>query len=275
MRNITEYFTPTTLEEAATLLRNHAGTGACVAGGTHLAATRDPALTFVVDISGCGLQDIEERDGAMHIGACATLEDLHRSALLADFAGGIVAQTAGWTGSRQLRHSATVGGTIMTRGDLALAFLALDALVVITGNGDRRLPLADFCAQRETALLPGELIKECVLPAEWREAAGCALRLSRTRQDHALVSVAAVVSVANGSCRNARLAVQPVESGITRLPEVEALLAGQQLTSELLSRAAEAAMQHVQPRDDFRASAAYRRKMFGVYTKRALHGCLK
>jgi carbon-monoxide dehydrogenase medium subunit len=246
-----------------------------VAGGTQLAATRDPALKFLVDITACGLQHIEDHDGDMHIGACVTLDDLHRSALPADFAGGIVAQTAGWTGSRQLRHSATVGGTIMTWGDLALAFLALDAQVVITGNGERRLALADFCAQRETALLPGELIKECVLPAEWREAAGCALRLSRTRQDHALVSVAAVMSVANGICRNARLAVQPVKSGIIRIPEAEALLEGHQLTSDLLPRVAEAAMTHVQPRDDFRASAEYRRKMIGVYTKRALQACLK
>jgi carbon-monoxide dehydrogenase medium subunit len=273
MRNIKTYFKPDTLAEALKLLRESLGNGQWIAGGTRVAVEKDPALDFLVDITSCGLNKIQETNRQLEIGACTTLEDLNQSALIHNFASGILAETARWTGSIQLRNSATVGGSIVTKADIALALIALDAQIVIVGDAERTVSLAEFY-ENNNPLRKGELIKACVLPGELRHATASALRLSRTHQDVSLVGVAAVLLMQNGKCQQARLAVEPVVAGMARMPQAEALLEGQCVTDELINKVAETVAQAVQPVDDYRASAEYRRKMFGVYTKRALRHCV-
>jgi carbon-monoxide dehydrogenase medium subunit len=274
MRNIQTYFKPVTLEEALKLLRESPGNGQWIAGGTRVAVAKDPALDFLVDITSCGLNTIQETERQLEIGACTTLEDLNQSALIHNFASGILAETARWTGSMQLRNSATVGGSIVTKADIALALLALDAQIVIVGDAERTVSLAEFYANQTNTLRKDELIKACLLPGEFRHATSSALRLSRTHQDVSLVGVAAVLLMGNGRCQQARLAVEPVTSEVTRIPQAETLLEGQCITDELINKVAETVAQVVQPVDDYRASADYRRKMFGVYTKRTLGNCV-
>ena len=55
-----------------------------------------------------------------------------------------------------------------------------------------------------------------------------------------------------------------------RATETERVLAGQPLTAELVDRAAACAQREVQPIDDWRASADYRRAMCGMLTRRLL-----
>jgi len=274
MQNIKAYFKPATLAEALKLLRESPGNGQWIAGGTRIAVAKDPALDFLVDITSCGLNKIQETERQLEIGACTTLEDLNQSDLIHKFASGVLAETARWTGSMQLRNSATVGGSIVTRADIALALIALDAQIVIVGDAERTVSLAEFYKNNNKTLRKGELIKVCVLPGEFRKATGSALRLSRTHQDVSLVGVAAVLFMNNGKCQKVRLAVEPVISGMTRVPHAEAMLEGQAVTEDLINKVVATVTQEVQPVDDYRASAAYRRKMFGVYTKRTLGNCV-
>ena len=58
MKQITDYFKPTTIDEAARLLRKQPGRGKFIAGGTNLVAEKDPSLTFLEDVRQLGLDYI-------------------------------------------------------------------------------------------------------------------------------------------------------------------------------------------------------------------------
>src|SRR5690606_37389255 len=71
--------------------------------------------------------------------------------------------------ARQIRNRATLGGNLATAsptGDSAPVLLSLHAsLVLASARGARTLTLADFfTGYRQTALKPGEVIQEIVLP---------------------------------------------------------------------------------------------------------------
>jgi carbon-monoxide dehydrogenase medium subunit len=55
-----------------------------------------------------------------------------------------------------------------------------------------------------------------------------------------------------------------------RLKEVEQLLEGERITADLVREASDLAVRCVQPIDDVRTTAAYRRRLIGVYVKRAI-----
>jgi carbon-monoxide dehydrogenase medium subunit len=273
MKNVREYFKPTTPEEAVRLFREQPGHGAYIAGGTQVAAVKDPSIEYLVDLTYCGLNAIQEQDGYICIGACATLEDLVQSELIKAFASGILADVARWTGSVQRRNSATIGGGLILRQDLVLPLLALEAELEIVGDGERIIPLTELYTASGLNLQPGELIKTCRVSTAFREASANTRHMTRTRQDVSLISVAAVIHSQGDMCQKARLAVAPVISGVIRVPEAEALLEGQAVTEGTIHTAAATLIQTVQPVDDYCASASYRKKMFGVYTTRALYTC--
>lgn len=273
MRHVKIYFKPVTIEEASAVLRQYGESARCLAGGAWVATQNDPDVEYLVDISYCRLNEISEQDGQLRIGACVTLEDLCQSEQINGFASGILAEVARWTGSLQLRNSTTVGGSIVLKRDLALPLLALDAQLVIVGEQQHTVPLAECYASGGEFLRQGDVIKECLIPSDFKGATGKVQRMSRTRQDGSLISVVAVMQQERCVCQHAQLAVAPVTTGMSRLPNAEALLAGQTVTPTLIQQVVESITQDVTPVEDFRASAEYRRKMLGVYAKRVISAC--
>jgi carbon-monoxide dehydrogenase medium subunit len=88
--------------------------------------------------------------------------------------------------------------------------------------------------------------------------------------DIALISVAVLVRLEGGRCTLARVAAGAVAPTPRRLKTVEARLEGERITPPLAAEAGALAAQSVDPIDDVRTTAAYRRHMVGVYVKRAL-----
>lgn len=295
MNSITHYFKPTTIQEAVKLFHQYPGKSRYIAGGTKVAARRDPSVERLIDITCCGLNRIVEDDGELRIGACVTLETLRQSPLLKDFAGGILPEVAAWTGSVQLRNSSTIGGNLIAKGDIALALIALDARLLVVQDTEKIVAMPDFTVgegvemedgalTREIRLIPlsefyvehcgslpeGELIEEIRISSRFRYVKAAALRMSRTRQDASIAAIAAAAFVDNGKCQAARIAASPVACGIRRLADAERLLEGNALTQERIEQIAAHVTQNVDVIEDFRATAAFRRHILGVYTKRAL-----
>jgi CO/xanthine dehydrogenase FAD-binding subunit len=248
-----------------------------LAGGTALLASADPAVEAVVDLQGLGLDIITETGrphGRLHIGALVTRAALAESEPARTRHDGILAAGAcGWGGSVQ-RNRATVGGALALAAPndpLVLALLVCDALVDLYGRrGTRVVPIADFLAHRGSWLAEPALITAVTVPFS-AAPTGCALvDVARTPSDAPIVAAAAALSQANGRCATARLALGGVADAPARLPEVEAMLAGQTLTDELVSAAAALAADLVSPAGDFRGSAEYRTAMAGVLAERAL-----
>ena len=143
--------------------------------------------------------------------------------------------------------------------DMCVALAALDAEVRVTcADGERTIPFADLhllpgdTPQRETALAPGELITQVVLPPS-PIAAHSTYRKVRDRASYAfaLVSVAAALDRADdGSVRDVRLALGGVAHKPWRATAAEAALRGQPLTEAIARKAAEAELADAEPLRD-------------------------
>jgi xanthine dehydrogenase YagS FAD-binding subunit len=149
------------------------------------------------------------------------------------------------------RELAILGGSeqcIATHpSDFPVALMALDAEVDLAARDGttRRLKLAEFyrlpgdTPQIETALQPGELVLNVRVPASAAARNSCYLKVrDRTSFAFALVSAAAALDVANGTIRDARVALGGVGPMPWRLPQVEAALRGQRATPDGLQAAA-------------------------------------
>jgi NADPH-dependent glutamate synthase beta subunit-like oxidoreductase len=133
--------------------------------------------------------------------------------------------------------------------DTAVALEALNATVKIVGTGGTRtMPVAEFYGFFPNALEEGDIVTEIQVPAP-REGARQTFVKFRLREaiDFALVSVASVVSVENGICRDARVVLGAVAPRPLRAAAAEKVLVGQPLADKQAAAAAEAALEDALP----------------------------
>jgi carbon-monoxide dehydrogenase medium subunit len=180
----------------------------------------------------------------------------------------------------RIRNVATVGGGIAHADpaqDPPPGLIALNASVkLVSKNGERILPITDvFQDYYETAIQPGELLSEVIIPPLPASAKTAYLKfLPRTADDYATVAVAARGEVQDGIVRNLRVALAAAASTPVHATAVEQALEGQPATPENIRRAAQAVADQVDPLDDFRGSPDYKRDMAVVFTRRALERIL-
>jgi xanthine dehydrogenase YagS FAD-binding subunit len=139
--------------------------------------------------------------------------------------------------------------------DLAVALLALDARVRLRGGqGERVLRIDDFFLvpaeqpERETALMPGELLVEvAVPPTPWARRSRYIKLRDRASFEFALVSVAAALQAEDGVVKAARVAAGGVGTKPWRLAACEAALIGAPLSDAALDAAAVHATEGARP----------------------------
>ena len=152
--------------------------------------------------------------------------------------------------------------------------MALGAEVVLAGpSGQRVVPLDEFFVDFfESAIQPGEVLVSVRLPALPAGTKAHYVKfLPRTEDDYATVSVAAVVVPGqNGSGSDVRIGLGSAATVPLRARKAEAVLKGQRLTPERIREAAALVREEVDPLDDVRGSAGYKREMARVWTERAL-----
>ena len=140
--------------------------------------------------------------------------------------------------------------------DMAVALVALDARVRILGAaGERVIPLIELHRlpanhpELETTLEPGELMTAVEVPPLSFGARSLYVKVrDRASFAFALVSAAVAVDVADGSVRDARIALGGVGTKPWRAREAEDALRGRPATVESYRVAAEAAMAGAVPR---------------------------
>jgi carbon-monoxide dehydrogenase medium subunit len=156
---------------------------------------------------------------------------------------------------------------------MAPPLVALDAEVVIAGPaGRRRVSLgAFFLGVRKTVLAPDELLVELTVPAPGPRSGGCYLRHTPRRElDIAVVGVASQLTLADGVCAKARIALAAVAPTPVRATAAEEALVGQPVTPAQIERAATLAVEAARPISDQRGSAEFRRHLVRVLTRRTL-----
>jgi len=177
----------------------------------------------------------------------------------------------------QIRNRGTIGGSIAhadPSAELPAVMLALDARFrAKSSSGERSIAAGEFFkGMLETALEPGELLVEIAVPPLPASSGTAFLELARRHGDYALVGVAAIVTLdPRGRCKEARIGLLSVGDGPVLATEAGKGLSGQTPSAELLRAAGEAAARHdIDPPSDIHASAAYRRQLVAVLTRRAL-----
>jgi carbon-monoxide dehydrogenase medium subunit len=276
---------PRTVDDCLKILTERAGSAKVVAGGTDLLPQLKNGLLkppCVVDLSGVAvLQALERANGhGLRIGASVTARaielDPHVRATYPALAEG-----GALVGSVQVRNLATVGGNLCNAApsaDMAPPLLALDAeAVLVSPRGQRRVPLAAFfLGVRRTVLAPDELLLEIAVPAPGSHSGGNYLRHTPRRElDIAVVGVASQITLADGKCRTARIALASVAPTPVRALAAEQALVGQSMTPALIEHAAELALEAARPISDQRGSADFRRHLVRVLTRRTLTTALE
>jgi carbon-monoxide dehydrogenase medium subunit len=251
-----------------------------VAGGTALTIMLRQQLIApdaLVSIGGLpGLDRIERSDGELLLGALATHRQVETSPLIRELAP-TLASTFGKVANIRVRNAATVGG-VMAESDYAsdppTLLLALDARVEATGpNGSRAIPVGEFfVAFYETLLAPEEILTGVRVPLPPADAGSAYIKyVTRSSEDRPCVGVAALVRLGDdGRCAELRVAVGAAAETPQRLPEAEALAAGQELAPELLREIADRYAEAIDTLDDMRGSAWYRTEMVRVWVRRAI-----
>jgi len=274
-----DYFAPATLDEALALLAEHGGDAKPLAGGQSLL----PAMNFrlarpavLVDLNRISELAYVRAESGVAIGAMTRQRVVERSDVVAR-AAPLLAEALPSIAHPQIRNRGTVGGSIAhadPSAELPAVVLALEARFRAQGStGERSIPAAEFFkGMLETALAPGELLIEIALPPLPARSGTAFLEVARRHGDYALVGVAGVVTLdPRGRCQSARIACLSVGDGPVLLSEAGKLLAGQSPSEELLRAAADAAAtRDIDPPSDIHASAAYRRQLARVLTRRAL-----
>jgi aerobic carbon-monoxide dehydrogenase medium subunit len=271
---------PETVDECLSMLARHGPEAKLVAGGTDLlvqlkTGTIKPA--WVVDLSGIDRLRALGPDGdhGLRIGAAVTARRLEQDARVRAHYPGL-AEAAALIGSVQVRNLASVGGNLCNAApsaDMAPPLMALDAEAVIVGqSGERRVPLASFfLGVRRTVLAPDELLLELVVPSPGPASGGSYRRHTPRRElDIAVVGVASQVTLTEGTCAKARIALAAVAPTPIRAEAAEEVLVGQPLTAERIERAAALAADATRPISDQRGSADFRRHLARVLTRRTL-----
>jgi len=182
----------------------------------------------------------------------------------------------------RIRHMATVGGGLV-HGDPSQdpppSLIALGASVVMTSSsGQRELPLEElYLDYYETDVRPGEILTSLVIPPAPPGSGAAYLKfLPRTADDYATVSAAAVVTRGEDNlCEDLRLVLGSVGVTPVRMVESENMLRGQPLIDENIRAAAAAVKDVIDPLDDYRGSAEYKREMAEVFARRAIEQALQ
>jgi carbon-monoxide dehydrogenase medium subunit len=273
------FYRPSSVREAIRLLEGGKDRARVVAGGTDLVVEGDSTVRALIDITHSGLTYIRKQGGVCAIGAATTMAELEQSPAIRALAGGLLARAAATCGSIQIRGVATVGGNIANgspAADLVTPLLVLDAVVVVAdAKGRRKLPIAEYLAARGTKGLRRSLLVEVTVPRPSGRRCGWSFqKLGRTALDISVVNVAAGLQVdASGRIQWARLSLGAVAPTAIRAGAAEENLRGRTLDADAVAEAAEGVMREVSPITDIRASAAYRREMCRVLTRRALEEC--
>jgi carbon-monoxide dehydrogenase medium subunit len=269
---------PTTLEEACCLIANN-DAAKVIAGGTAL-------LTLVkhgifVPKTLVNLSKIKTASGitynslaGLRIGALTKIYDIETSSVVRQHYP-VLVEACHVVANIRIRNMATLGGNLAHgdyQSDPPAVLIALDAAVELLSRAQtRQIKLSEFLrGSYETALEPGELISAIVVPPADNFRGTYIKFTTGSSEERPCAGIAALARTADGVCRELRLVVGAVSPKPVRLQSGESMARGERLTHDLIERIAGDAGRSVDPIDDLRGSAAYKRHLVRVLVRRAL-----
>jgi aerobic carbon-monoxide dehydrogenase medium subunit len=277
-----KYFEPADLAEALILLKTFGDEARVIAGGQSLlilirqGLIRPQVLVSLHRIP--SLREIKFEERHVALGAMATQrqifsDDRIRSALPA------LAEAASRVGSTHVQNLGTVGGNIShaePNGDSAPALISLGASVLAASHrGERTIPLDDFFrGPFENSLEAEEMVTRVHVPLP-DSASSTYVKHVQRAVDRATVGIGVQLRIdVVGVCTDARIGVGGAAPAPFRATSAEAILKGEKISDALLDAVAAEVSSICDPLADSHGPAEYKRKMAGVFVKRAIRALL-
>jgi len=275
------YARATSVANALELLVAHGDGAKLLSGGQSLMPAMNLRLVcpeLVVDIGEIAeLKGIALSGDVLTIGALTRHVDLARSPEIAAHAP-LLTQAIAHVAHPAIRNKGTLGGSLAhadPASELPACMVALNATIIARGQaGERRIPAADFFTGiYQTALSAQELLVAVELPAAGKNSLHFFHEFARRHGDYAIVGLATQAIVQGGRFADLRMAFfavgdRPVLAGAaSRLVNVA-------VTPVLLSEAANALGDELDPETDQQASAAMRRHLARILLARCASALL-
>jgi len=279
-----EYFEPTSLEEALSLVAEYGEEAKILAGGTDLMVLmmrRKLNPNFVVNITkirSLSFIDWNKNDG-LKIGALSTLRSLEKSREVRENYPLLVSSIK-LIGSVQIRNMATIGGNLCNASpaaDTAPPLLALDAEVKIAGKAhSRTMPLDGFfLGPGKTALKQGEILTEIHVKNLPPHSGTAFAKMGRTPTDISKVSAAVVLTTKRDKCEDVRIALGAVAATPIRARTAEKTLLGKEISADSLEATSQAAADEARPITDVRSTARWRKGAIKYLVRNLLEDSMK
>ncbi len=273
---------PTRLEAAYSLMADASGAPwRPLAGGTDLMVQLTGEIgeppERILDIWALDeLRGIRVEADALVLGALTTYTDVRRSPVVAEFLPALI-EAAATIGAAQIQNRGTLGGNVMNAspaGDTLPILLAVGAEMVLgSAAGERTVHADDFWpSYRETARRDDELLLRIRVPLVLDRQVR--FRKIGTRRAQAISKVVmALAWTARDDKRwaDVRLALGSVAATTVRAGGAEAAMNGAAPTRAMADAAVAALAAELQPIDDVRSTADYRRLVAG----RVLHRLIR
>jgi len=214
----------------------------------------------------------------LRVGGLASIYDMESAPAVRQYYP-LLAQACHVVANIRIRNMATIGGNLAhadSQSDPPAALVALDASVELTKRGGARtVKLADFLVgSYETGLERDEILTALRVPAPPANAKATYLKFTtRSSEDRPCAGIAAWVRRVNGSIAEARVVVGAVSPAPVVLTQKD-FPSAYDLSADGIAEIARKAAAAVDPIDDLRGPADYKRHLVNVLVRRVLNECV-
>lgn len=257
MITIQKYVKAESIEEAYELNQKK---GSMIIAGMLWTKMGSNNVSTAIDISGLGLDYIEENDEQFEIGAMVTLRMLEKHEGLNSYSDGAIEEALKNIVGVQFRNMATVGGSIWGRfgfSDVLTILLAMDTYVVLYNGGE--IALREFVNM--------DYDRDVLVKIIVKKNAGKFAYASVRNQSTDFPVIACAAACVNGEYR---LTVGGRPGKAMLLLDSNGIL-GEEINSESIKGFAKWAKETVPTDSNVRGSAQYRTRLIGVMCERLLN----
>jgi len=272
-----QYFSPATVVEAVSILKDYDGRVKVLAGGTDLLSLmklRAVTPECIVNLKEIGgLDYIRKESKELRIGALTTIATILTSDLIKQHCFSLY-EAATVFATPQIRNMATIGGNICRSSpsaDMVPPLMSFGTELKLVGTeGERKVLLEDFFTGAGENVLDQEILSEIVVPIPTGQYGTAFTKLTRTTTDLAKINCAVLVAVSGSRCIDIKVVLGAVADRPLRVREVEFCIKDRETTDEVIEAAAQRVTECIAPITDVRSTAEYRAQVSQVLVKRTI-----
>ncbi|SOC35726.1 carbon monoxide dehydrogenase medium subunit [Rhizobium subbaraonis] len=271
-----DYHRPDTVEAAVKLMADLGDSARVIAGGHSLIPLMKMRMTDIahlVDLQKIGaLKGIAIDGDTVTIGAMTTQQELIGNAALAG-AAPIIREAALQIADPQVRYVGTIGGNVANGdpgNDMPGLMQCLDATYHLQGpDGAREIKARDFY---EAAYFTARADDEILTAISFQAPAGGQAYVKQKRKtgDYATAAASVIIAKSDGNCSAASIAMTNLSDTPVWCEAAGQALAGSPLGEADVENAVRAMLAVINPQDDNKGPAEFKRHTAAVILRRAI-----